>query len=67
MSNNRPSDSFNYSIKFLLRDKGDYSIVEEFTSALLKTKSYRDVKIDALLESESNKEDSESKRSLADI
>ena len=54
MSNNRPLVSFYYSIKYLLRDKGDYSIVEEFISALLKTKGNRNVKIDALLESESN-------------
>ena len=33
----------------------------------LKTKGYKDVKIVALLESESNKEDSKSKRSLADL
>jgi predicted transposase/invertase (TIGR01784 family) len=48
-------------------DKGDYSIVEGFISALLKTKGYKDVKIIALLESESNKEDSKDKRSLADL
>ena len=59
--------SFDYAIKYLLRDKGDYSIVEGFISALLKTKGYKDVKIIALLESESNKEDSKDKRSLADL
>lgn len=59
--------SFDYAIKYLLKDKGDYSIVEGFISALLKTKGYKDVKIIALLESESNKEDSKSKRSLADV
>ncbi|MDC0865126.1 PD-(D/E)XK nuclease family transposase, partial [Rickettsiaceae bacterium] len=51
----------------MLKDKGDYSIVEGFISALLKTKGYKDVKIIALLETESNKEDSKSKRSLADL
>lgn len=59
--------SFDYAIKYLLKDKGEYSIVEGFISALLKTKGYKDVKIIALLESESNKEDSKSKRSLADL
>ena len=59
--------SFDYAIKYLLKDKGDYSIVEGFISALLKTKGYKDVKIIALLESESNKEDTKSKRSLADV
>ena len=67
MSNNKPLVSFDYGIKYLLRDKGDYGIVEGFISALLKTKGYKDVKIVALLESESNKEDSKSKRSLADL
>ncbi len=65
--NDKPLISFDYAIKYLLRDKGDYSIVEGFISALLKTKGYKDVKIVALLESESNKEDSKSKRSLADV
>jgi predicted transposase/invertase (TIGR01784 family) len=63
----RPLISFDYAIKYLLKDKGDYSIVEGFISALLKTRGYKDVKIVALLESESNKEDSKNKRSLADL
>lgn len=67
MSNSDPLISFDYAIKYLLRDKGDYSIVEGFISALLKTIGYKSVKIIALLESESNKEDSKSKRSLADL
>ena len=67
MRNNKPLVSFDYGIKYLLRDKGDYAVVEGFISALLKTKGYKDVKIVALLESESNKEDSKSKRSLADL
>jgi predicted transposase/invertase (TIGR01784 family) len=67
MVNDEGLVSFDYAIKYLLRDKGDYSIVEGFISALLKTKGYKDVKIIALLESESNKEDSKDKRSLADL
>ena len=67
MSNDKPLVSFDYAIKYLLKDKGDYGIVEGFVSALLKTKGYKDVKIVALLETESNKEDSKSKRSLADL
>ncbi len=67
MSNDKPLVSFDYGIKYLLRDKGDYAVVEGFISALLKTKGYKEVKIVALLESESNKEDSKSKRSLADL
>jgi predicted transposase/invertase (TIGR01784 family) len=59
--------SFDYAIKYLLKDKGDYAIIEGFISALLKTQGYKDIKIIALLETESNKEDSKSKRSLADL
>ncbi len=67
MINDKSLVSFDYAIKYLLKDKGDYSIVEGFISALLATKGYKKVKIIALLESESNKEDSKSKRSLADL
>jgi predicted transposase/invertase (TIGR01784 family) len=67
MTSEKPLVSFDYAIKYLLRDKGDYSIVEGFISALLKTIGYKDIKIIALLESESNKEEIDSKRSLADV
>ena len=63
----KPLISFDYAIKYLLRDKGDYAIVEGFISALLKTVGYDEIKIIALLESESNREDGKSKRSLADL
>jgi predicted transposase/invertase (TIGR01784 family) len=63
----KPLVSFDYAIKYLLKDKGDYSIVEGFISALLNTRGYKNVKIIALLETETNKEDSKSKRSLADL
>lgn len=59
--------SFDYAIKYLLKDKGDYSIVEGFISALLKSIGYKEVKILALLDTESNKEDPKNKRSLADL
>ena len=67
MNNDKPLISFDYAIKYLLKDKGDYSIVEGFISALLNTQGYKDVKILALLETESNKEDPKDKRSLADL
>jgi hypothetical protein len=67
MNHDKSLVSFDYAIKYLLRDKGDYSIVEGFISALLKTRGYKDIKIITLLESESNKEESKSKRSLADV
>jgi predicted transposase/invertase (TIGR01784 family) len=63
----KPLISFDYAIKYLLKDKGDYEIVEGFISALLKSQGYKDVKILTLLDAESNKEDSMSKRSLADL
>lgn len=59
--------SFDYAIKYLLRDKGDYEIVEGFISALLQANGGSSVKILALLESESNREDSKFKRSVADL
>jgi predicted transposase/invertase (TIGR01784 family) len=62
-----PLISFDYAIKYLLKDKGDYEIVEGFISALLKSQGYKEVKILALLDAESNKEDKKSKRSLADL
>ena len=67
MMNPKTLISFDYAIKYLLKDKGDYDIVEGFISALLKTKGYGRVKIIALLESESNKEDPKDKRSIADL
>ncbi|MDF3034592.1 MAG: hypothetical protein K0R76_1546 [Alphaproteobacteria bacterium] len=63
----KPLISFDYAIKYLLKDKGDYEIVEGFISALLKCSGYGNVKIIGLLDTESNKEDKKSKRSLADL
>jgi predicted transposase/invertase (TIGR01784 family) len=59
--------SFDYAIKYLLKEKGDYEIVEGFISALLCTAGYNPVKITALLESESNREVKYLKRSVADV
>lgn len=59
--------SFDYAIKYLLKDKGDYEIVEGFISAILRDAGYSAVKIKALLESESNREDKGLKRSVADV
>jgi predicted transposase/invertase (TIGR01784 family) len=63
----KPLISFDYAIKYLLKDKGDYEIVEGFISALLKSYGYGDVKIISLLDTESNKENKKGKRSLADL
>lgn len=59
--------SFDYAIKYLLKDKGDYEIVEGFISAILKDAGYSSVKITALLESCSNREDDILKSSVADV
>lgn len=59
--------SFDYAIKYLLKDKSNYGIVEGFISALLKTQGYQPIKIVALLDTESNKETFSQKKSLADL
>lgn len=59
--------SFDYAIKYLLKDKGDYEIVEGFISAILKDAGYSAVKIKSLIESSSNKESNILKSSVADV
>ena len=59
--------SFDYAIKYLLKDKADYDIVEGFISALIAQEGYKPVKIKALLDAESNKESKLLKRSIADL
>ncbi|MDF3048089.1 MAG: hypothetical protein K0R73_1207 [Candidatus Midichloriaceae bacterium] len=56
---NKPLISFDYAIKYLLKDKGDYEIIEGFISALPKSQgeTKKDVKIIALLDTESNREE----------
>lgn len=63
----KPLISFDFAIKYLLRNKGDYEIVEGFISALLAAQGYKPVKINAILESESNRENADLKRSIADL
>lgn len=59
--------SFDFAIKYLLKDKGNYDIVEGFISSLLKEQGYKPVKILALLDAESNKEEYSQKKSIADL
>ncbi|WP_375333126.1 MULTISPECIES: Rpn family recombination-promoting nuclease/putative transposase [unclassified Candidatus Tisiphia] len=66
-TNSKTLVSLDYAIKYLLKDKGDYEIVEGFISAILKDAGYLPVKITALLESESNKERKDLKKSVADV
>lgn len=63
----KPLISFDYAIKYLLKNKGDYDIIEGFISALLAAQGYPPVKINALLDGESNKEELDLKRSIADL
>lgn len=63
----KPLISFDYAIKYLLKNKGDYDIIEGFISALFVAEGYPPVRINALLESESNKESLELKKSIADL
>ena len=68
---NKPLMSFDYfltlAIKYLLKNKGDYDIIEGFISALFASQGYPPIKINALLDTESNKEELEMKKSIADL
>jgi len=55
--------SFDYAIKYLLRDKSDFEILSGFLSELLN----RDVEVLAILESESNKGKSTGKTNRVDL
>lgn len=55
--------SFDWAMKKLLRSKANFGILEGFLSELLK----QDVKIQQLLESESNKDDHDDKQNRVDI
>jgi predicted transposase/invertase (TIGR01784 family) len=55
--------SFDYAAKRLLRNKADYEVLEGFLSELFK----RQIKIDSILESESNKENENDKQNKVDM
>lgn len=63
----KPLISFDFAIKYLLKNKGDYDIIEGFISALFASQGYPPIKINALLDTESNKEELELKKSIADL
>ena len=54
---------FDWALKNILREKANFEILEGFLSELLRT----DVKIDSILESESNKKSGEDKFNRVDI
>ena len=63
----KPLVSFAAAIKYLLKNKGDFQVIEGFISGALKAFGYRPVKIKALLVSDSNQELNILKRSIADL
>ena len=63
MKNERTYISFDWALKRLLRDKANFDVLEGFLSTLLNT----DIKIQKLLESESNKDRDEAKMNRVDI
>ena len=55
--------SFDWAIKRLLRKKADFKVLEGFLSVLLK----KEVKVESLLESESNRESANNKMVVVDV
>lgn len=55
--------SFDWAIKKLLRDKANFAVLEGFISTVIQ----KDVKIDSILESESNKRSEDDKSNRVDI
>ena len=62
-----PLISFDFAIKFILRNKSCYFILENFISEIFKSAGYKAVKIVKILDPESNKEHLDAKRSIVDI
>ena len=60
---NRKLVSFDWALKRLLRSKANFEVLEGFLSELLKD----DIQIEALLESESNKETASNKQNRVDL
>ena len=63
MNKERTLISFDWALKRLLRDKANFDVLEGFLSTLLNT----DIKIQKLLESESNKDRDDAKSNRVDI
>ncbi len=63
MRKERTLISFDWALKRLLRDKANFDVLEGFLSTLLQA----DIKIQKILESESNKDCEDSKMNRVDI
>ena len=61
--NIRPLVSFDWAIKYLLRDQANFDILEGFLTALLR----QEIRILSLLESESNQDDRWDKFNRVDL
>ena len=59
--------SFDYAMKYLLKDKSDYDILESFISSILAVIGYPAIKIEAILDPESDRESRTDKRFILDI
>lgn len=59
--------SFDFAIKFLLKNKSDYVIIEGFLSAILEAIGYKPIKVIKLLDPESLRENKQEKYTIADI
>ena len=53
---NKLLTNFDYTIKYILKNKSNYDLIKSFISALIKEKSYVSVKINALLLNYKNNE-----------
>jgi predicted transposase/invertase (TIGR01784 family) len=63
MSKEQKLISFDWVIKRMLRNRSDFTIVEEFLSELM----HDDIKIKSILESESNREKKDARSNRVDI
>ena len=63
MSNSRKHIRFDWAIKRILRDKANFGILEGFLTELIG----EEIKIEAILESESNKETEDNKFNRVDL
>ena len=59
--------SLDYAMKYILKNKTGYSVIEDFVSAALPSSGYNSVKIKTSIERESNKEAFRMKSSIADL
>ena len=62
-----PLISFDYAIKYLLKSRENYDILEDFISKILSIGQHNPIKISAILDPESTIESKIAKKSIADL